>query len=108
MHCSLFKISMIYLDKLHITPVTWLSTMHVWQTKHKHVLSKAQDLNWKYPWNYWTLDSDVSTVSNKTQKRFCFEEQLSNDEICPGIHFLLQMDKVFLVRTSCRMAGRIS
>ncbi len=43
------------------------------------------------------LDSNLPTVIVEVDESLSIKEELSDDEVCPGIHFLLQVSYVLIV-----------
>lgn len=50
----------------------------------------------------------LTTICNKLEEGFRFEEKLSNDKISTSINLFLQMSKIFIIATTVRMSLRIT
>lgn len=61
------------------------------------ISAQAQYLYGKYSRHNGAGDADGSTVLQELKKGLGPEEQLSNDEVSPRIHLLLQVSQVLLI-----------
>lgn len=61
------------------------------------------NLDWHHARNNRYIDTNLTTICNKLEEGFSFEEKLSNNKISTSINFFLQMNKIFIIATTVRM-----
>jgi hypothetical protein len=74
--------------------------------KDNDVIPKTMvtNLNWHNAWNNGHINTNLTTIVNKLEESLSFKEKLSNDKVSTSVNLLLEVNQIFFIATTVRMA----